>query len=188
MASTLLVTGIHREELAFGDHVSELVDRNRVDILRVPEGISHTKDGTADEFYYTIKHREIYLQLRQQVKRDYALVIDLHCGESQQGLYAEIFSHDVNLLQCLTKQLGQHDLETSVRCIQIIAEQTRQPGNDLAANEHPKARTWIPESVWSGRDFRYVGLEIFLEDGERGSKAELRFTRELIEIILACGT
>ena len=187
MANTLLVTGIHREELAFGDHVSELVDRDRVDVMRVPQGVSHARDGTGDEFYYTTKHREIYLQLRQQIRREYELVIDLHCGESEQGLYAELFCHDAHLMRCLTEQLRQRSLENTVRLIEIIAEHEAQPGGAVVKLENPKARTWIPESVWNGRDFRYVGLEVYLQDGERGSPHEWQFTRELIEMIIECG-
>ena len=188
MTNTLLVTGIHREELAFGDHVCEQVDRGQIDVMRVPEGVSHARDGTGDEFYYTTKHREIYLQLRQQIRREYKLVIDLHCGKGGQGLYAELFCHDTHLMGCLTKQLSERSLENNVRLIEIIAEHKAQPGGAVVKLEDPKARTWIPQSVWDGRDFCYVGLEVYLQDGERGSPREWQFTCELIEMIMECGT
>jgi len=79
MVDTLLVTGIHREELDFGDQVATLLDREKIELIRIPQGISHERKGN-DPFYYNICHREIYLQLRQQIKSDCRLLIDLHCG------------------------------------------------------------------------------------------------------------
>ena len=46
MSRNLIVTGIHREELAFGDRVSDLLGDLDIDVMRIPEGISHRKTGT----------------------------------------------------------------------------------------------------------------------------------------------
>ena len=47
---TVLVTGIHREELGFGDHVAALVNRGRVDIMRIPKGIPRAKTDPGKRF------------------------------------------------------------------------------------------------------------------------------------------
>jgi hypothetical protein len=36
----VLVSGVHREELAFGDMVPEGLDPSLADLLRIPEGLS----------------------------------------------------------------------------------------------------------------------------------------------------
>jgi len=186
MAETLLITGIHHEELAFGDRVSELCDHTQVDVMRVPQGISHARTGTDDEFYFATQHREIYLQLKQQVKSNYKLLIDLHCGLTENGLYAEIFTHDDDFIDCMTAQLTETGRQDQVRLIKIIAEFAKRSYTITADDSHPKARTWIPASIWNSHSFAYVGLEIYLSDQRQGTPNEWEFTRELISEIQHC--
>lgn len=40
MSRTLLVTGIHREELRFGDRVAALVDPDQVEVLRIARALA----------------------------------------------------------------------------------------------------------------------------------------------------
>jgi hypothetical protein len=95
MSAGVLVTGIHREELAFGDRVAALVDPEQVDLLRIAHGISNARTGTDGRFYSDTEHREIYLQLRQQLRqqpqwRGFPL-IDLHAGVDDHGPCADIY-------------------------------------------------------------------------------------------------
>ncbi len=133
MANTLLVIGIHREELAFGDRVAETVDRAAIDIMRIPSGISHARAATDDAFYFEARHREIYLQLRQQVKNRYRLVIDLHCGTRSQGRYAEVFSSAAPFRHSLNTLIAQNGWQDEVRVIKIVA-QGATPSDDAAGS------------------------------------------------------
>ena len=185
MVNTLLVTGMHREELGFGDRVAERVDKNKVEILRVPLGISHERTGTDDEFYYLVNHRELYLQLRQQVKRRYVLVIDLHCGLSDGSVHADVFSHDDSLLKCMGDAVTSRCLGDKVKLIKIIGEEGLKAHKLICAG-HPGARTWIPEEVWNNHNFVYVGLEVYLSGDETGTAEECSFACELVEVLQSC--
>lgn len=183
MTSTLLVTGIHREELHFGDHVAELLDPDRVDVLRIPQGISHSRPKAKDVFYYKTRHREIYMQVKQQVDRTCRLLIDLHCGRSTTSPSADIFCHDSTMLACLAPDPQVHAVEDSVRLVKIIEDDSPRTATEAAM---PIAHTWIPRELWDSPTFTYVGLEIYLHDSDEGDAAEWQFARTLIEHIEAC--
>ena len=185
-ADTLLVTGIHREELPFGDHVAALFDTDTIDIMRIPQGIPQARAGTRNPFYYDTQHREIYLQLCQQTKGRYRLLLDLHCGIDDTGKCADIFCHDQAFLDCLVQQRVTDSPAGSVRLIRIVeTENTAQAsGNNPVTNVH--AHTWIPREVWNDKHCIYVGLEIYLRSGNEGNEEDWRFTRTLIENIRTC--
>ena len=187
MSDTLLVIGIHREELAFGDRVAEILDQTAIDIMRIPTGISHSRTARDDAFYFETRHREIYLQLRQQVKNRYRLVVDLHCGIRSQGMYAEVFSSAEPFRQGLNALIAQKGWRDQVRVIKIVAQGAAPSGDVSGDDREPAARTWIPEKVWTDRSYRYVGLEVYLADGALGTPTEWSFARELIEAIRSCG-
>jgi len=186
MPEVLLVIGIHREELAFGDQVADLIDQAKIDLMRIPQGISHARTGTDDGFYFETRHREIYLQLHQQVKKNYRLIIDLHCGRRSNGNYAELFSSDDSFIACLNEAIKENGWHDEVRVIKIIAERPGPVYDVLNNKEQPKARTWIPERVWSDSNYRYIGLEIYLVDEASGSVSEMEFAAKLIETITQC--
>lgn len=186
MADTLLVIGIHREELAFGDRVADTLDQSAIDVMRIPAGISNSRTGADDAFYFKTRHREIYLQLHQQVKNRYRLLIDLHCGTRSQSRYAEIFSHEESLNGCLNAVIAKMGWSGQVRVIKIIAQGITSIDNGVKHEKDPKAITWIPEKVWADRTFRYVGLEVYLADGDLGTPSDWSFARELIEAIRGC--
>ena len=98
MNDTLLVTGIHRDELGFGDRVATVLPRGAVEVIRIPQGIPQPRRGPGEQFYSRTEHREIYLQLHQQVRGRYRLMIDLHKGLDETGRGAEIFCNDEALL------------------------------------------------------------------------------------------
>ena len=186
MAETLLVTGIHREELGFGDRVSGLLNRDHIHVMRIPEGISHVRTGRDSPFYYITRHREIYLQLRQQVKGRYRLLIDLHCGLNEAGYCADIYCRDEQLLQCVAERAKQIGVEKLLRMVKILADSEGENAVEDYRHNKTTARTLIPEQIWNNRDFCYVGLEIYLAKEGIGITEEWRFALELIETIQSC--
>ncbi|MDL1959415.1 MAG: hypothetical protein LWX01_05295 [Deltaproteobacteria bacterium] len=200
MPKPILVIGIHQEELAFGERVAELVEGLGIDVLRIEQGLSNRKPIFDDLFYYTTQHREIYLQLRQQVKKRYDLLIDLHSGINESESCADIFCKHVNMLNCLktvSKQCSniQCSLPEPVRFRRIIEDLEKI--DDLAVgnedldgktpqNIYPICRTVIPQTVWASKDFIYVGLEIYLPKPGEGTMEDWLFTAEIVECILKC--
>ncbi len=183
---TLLVTGIHREELAFGDRVATLLDTKNIQVLRIPEGISHSRTGTDDLFYYNTRHREIYLQLRQQVKGHYRLLIDLHTGLNDSGRCADVYCRDEAVLRCMAERSGATATGGQLRLVKILGD--FEAGNEGAGRKEIDvgARTSIPEQIWNDRSFVYLGLEIYLEDEGDGAMEDWRFACDLIGIVRDC--
>ncbi|MCP5426022.1 MAG: hypothetical protein H6970_13290 [Gammaproteobacteria bacterium] len=186
MAETLLVTGIHREELEFGDQVAALLDTHQIGVMRIPEGISHTRPGSEDLFYYNTRHREIYLQLRQQVKAHYRLLIDLHCGLNETGRCADVYCRDPWLLHGVAQASKPLGLGERLRVVRILGDSEEVEPPDDFPDILLWARTPIPEQIWNNRRFLYVGLEIYLADTGAGQAEDWRYARDLIETVRHC--
>ncbi|HRD35153.1 MAG TPA: hypothetical protein PLR02_12965 [Rhodocyclaceae bacterium] len=169
----LLVIGIHREELAFGRSVAGSLDRGRVAVLEIPEGLSGARPLPDQLFRYEALHQALYLQLLPHARGHYALLIDLHTGFDSQGPSADLITADVNLQRCLHKALAGASGER----VRVIPLGT---GGALAT------RTVIPELIWHNPDFAYVGIELYLPDGRAGWTRALALARKVIEMILAC--
>jgi hypothetical protein len=183
---TILVIGIHREELGFGDRVSAPVDPARVDVMRIPWGIPRAKKGQRERFYSRAQHREIYLQVHQQVKDRYRLMIDLHRGLDEKGRCADVFCHDETFLRCLGAQVQEFSGEYDVHLIRIVSPDdhgARSNGKSVADAE---ARTWIPSRIWLGGSPLYVGLEVYLTEDGDGKEEDWKFAHLLIDEIQAC--
>ena len=183
---TVLVTGIHREELGFGDHVAALVNRGRVDIMRIPKGIPRAKTDPGKRFYSAAQHREIYLQVLQQVKGRYRLMIDLHRGLDEAGRCADVFCHDETFLQCLCPKLRELPNDGNVNLVRIIASNKRIARPDTASVADAQARTWIPPRIWLCTWPLYVGLEVYLTTDSDGQENDWAFAHLLIGTLLAC--
>lgn len=200
MSKPILVIGIHKEELAFGERVAELLEESGIDVLHIDQGLSNRKPIFDDLFYYTTRHLEIYLQLRQQVKKRYDLLIDLHSGINESGVCADIFCKHVNMLDCLktvSKKCSniRCPLPESIRLIRIIedseeiddpAVENEAPDGKTPQNIYHVCRTVIPQAVWASKDFIYVGLEIYLPRPDAGTMKDWQFTTEIVEYILEC--
>ncbi len=200
MSKVILVIGIHREELAFGERVAELLEESGIDVLRIEQGLSSKKPVFDDLFYYTTRHQEIYLQLRQQVKKRYDLLIDLHSGINEPGACAEIFCKHVDLLDCLktvSKKCSniRCPLPGPIRLTRIIedsekiddpAEGNEEMDTKIRDQGYPFCLTVIPKAVWASKDFIYVGLEIYLPRPDAGTMEDWQFTAEIVESILKC--
>jgi hypothetical protein len=181
-ARTVLVTGIHREELSFGDQVAELLASETIDVLRIPEGVPQSCSDVDQQFYHEARQRELYLQLYQQVKRRYELLIDLHSGWDDDGPCADIYCHDPGTLQSLGRSLDSPFFDERVRLIQITGS-GESPSR--AERVDCEARTSIPDVVWRTPSPLYVGLELYLPDRQSPNEAT-SLAQALIKKIRGC--
>jgi hypothetical protein len=183
---TLLVIGLPRAELAFGDRVAEAVARAPVDVLRIPHGITQPRRSPRERFQSRTEHREIYLQLRQEVRGRYVRMIDLHHGLDAAGPAADVYCHDEAFLARLAARLrGRPGATDLIRLVRIVAPDDRDAGATETAAE-AVAATWIPAKVWRGDTPLYVGLEVYLTGEGREDHAGRAFARDLIADIYAC--
>ncbi|MGD9919029.1 MAG: hypothetical protein AB7U46_13505 [Paenirhodobacter sp.] len=181
----LLVTGIHRVELAFGDHVAS--GPGMPQVMRIPHGIARPRRGPGDAFLSRTQHREIYLQLYQQIAGRYRLVIDLHQGLDEAGRSAEIFCNDSQFLARCEARLACRSDRLNARLVRIAA-----PASGAETTPEPRgatdaaAYTWIPRKLWEGRAPLYVGVEVYLPRDGEGEDDDWSFGRDLIGEICAC--
>jgi hypothetical protein len=185
-ARTLLVTGVHREELGFGDRVAALLSTDRIDVLRIPKGITQRRTGTDEHFYATTEHREIYLQVRQQVRGRYELLIDLHSGIDEAGPCADVFCRRRPFLGCLAGRIRRAGGMEAIRLIRIAADDESIAPEDDDRIVDASARTWIPRVIWDQASPLYVGLEVYLARAGEGARGDWQFARRVIEAIRSC--
>lgn len=165
--ATLLVIGIHREELAFGSAVAAGLDRQRIDVLTIDHGLSGRRPRADQRFHYDTLHRALYLQLLAHVRDHHRLVIDLHTGIDSGAPCADLFSRDIPRIAAVLARA--QDLARRPRLIPLGA-----------AQEGTCAETIIPEEVWNSTRFLYVGLEIYLPETGAGRAEDLAYARALI--------
>lgn len=184
---TVLVTGIHREELNFGDRVARRCDSDDIDVLRIPEGVPQSCRDVHQQFYHETRQRELYLQLHQQVKGRYRLLIDLHSGTDEAGPGADIYCRDAEVLARIGTHLDGRELSDRVRLIRIV--DAREPAITVGAQTvvDAEARTSIPAAIWAGGRPVYVGLEVYLPKLSGTDEAETLACR-LIRSIQSCTT
>lgn len=179
-----LVTGIHREELGFGRKVAAKVENNVV-LVQIDKGLSHEKGFYENGFYYSAVHKEIYLQLHQQLRGKTNLVIDLHTGINESRYCADILSADTQLLRRMRSMLdatSQQRLSSSgdERLYQIIQPDDRRAQKELSFS---CCHTIIPQKIWAASEYTYAGLEIYLHEPGEGSTADSDYAVELIHML-----
>lgn len=181
----LLIIGIHREELAFGERVAEGLGPELIDLLRIPAGISGRRPQPDQVFYYELRHRELYLQIKAQIHGRYSLVVDLHCGLDQAGPCADVISRDTGLLACVerqaTERFGATPRSRPVRAV-LLEGQASNPSPPGVA----RGRTVIPPGVWDDPALCYVGLEVYLRRPGTGDERDWALARWLTRAVLAC--
>ena len=166
-ARTLLVIGIHREELAFGEAVAAGLDRSRFDVLRIPEGLSGHHPRPDQRFHFDTLHRALYLQLLPHIQPRHERVIDLHTGLDPHGPGADIFSRDTaRLAESLARASG---IQPVPRMISLF------PGDGVTS-----AETVIPPEIWRNPHFLYVGVEIYLPETGAGRSIDRDYTQALL--------
>ena len=181
----LLIIGVHREELAFGERVAEGLGPELIDLLRIPEGISGRRPHPDQVFYYELQHRELYRQIKDQIHGHYSLVVDLHCGLDQAGPCADVISRDTGLLVCVerqaTERFGTTPGSRPVRAVVLEGQASTSSPPGVA-----QGRTVIPPGVWDDPAFCYVGLEVYLRRPGAGDERDWALARWLIRAVLAC--
>lgn len=170
--ATLLVIGIHREELAFGSAVAAGVDRKRIDVLTIADGLSGRRPRADQRFHYDVLHRALYRQLLGHVRDHHRLVVDLHTGIDSGAPCADLFSRDIPRIAALLA--GSRDLPFQPRLIPLGG-----------AEEERCAETVIPEEVWRNARFLYIGLEIYLLESGAERAEDLAYARALVEALAA---
>jgi hypothetical protein len=171
--TTLLVIGIHREELAFGMAVAAGLDSARFDILTIKEGLSGSRPRQDQRFHYDTLHRALYLQLIQHVNDRHRLLIDLHTGLDPAGPCADIYSRDTaHLAACLIRDPAP---DPPPRLIPLVRN-----------GSGPSAETVIPREIWGNPRFLYLGLEIYLPEAGAGRAVDQAYARGLIEKVGQC--
>ncbi len=155
--ATLLLIGIHREELAFGRFVADALDARDAAVLAIPEGLSGRRPRPDQCFQYATLHRALYLQLLPRLTGHYRLLIDLHTGSDDAGPCADVFCANAGLRGTLAADASIASLPRASRAPRIVSL-----GADTA---EPHARTVIPPEIWNNPAFCYLGLELYLPAG-----------------------
>jgi len=184
-AETVLVIGVHREELAFGDQVVRGLDPSLADVLRIPRGLSGRNPRQDQRFYYETLHRELYHQLAVQIRGRYRLLLDLHCGLDESPPCADLISREPALLACVERRAAARFGETGgsgyLRSV-LLEEAPEARCLDTAT----PARTVIPRGVWSDPTFEYVGIEVYLASPGVGQPRDRELALWLIRSVIEC--
>ncbi|MFW5815308.1 MAG: hypothetical protein ACOCVP_00505, partial [Wenzhouxiangella sp.] len=151
---------------------------------RIPEGVSQRCRDVDQQFYHETRQRELYLQLHQQVKGRYRLLIDLHSGTDEAGPGADLYCRDAELLERIGTRLAP-ELGERVRLVRIVDAREPAGAGGPQAVVDAEARTSIPAAIWTGGRPVYVGLEVYLPEPADSTEAEELACR-LIRCIQAC--
>jgi hypothetical protein len=188
----VLVIGAHREELAFGDRVAESLRDTPVEILRIPNGISGRRPRQDETFRYGIEHRELYLQLRQQLRGRADLFIDLHAGQDADGGRADLYCQDQAFLECMRRRAPMRGSATrdgnddAVRCLPLRSAEDAGTEAVCEAQGVLGTRTAVPRAVWGAHSPLYLALEIYLRSPGDQDAGGTALARDLVELALTC--
>ncbi|MEG6508983.1 hypothetical protein V6C03_08365 [Methyloligella sp. 2.7D] len=191
MEKPLLLIGVHRDELAFGEHVAALLE-GRCDILRVEQGLDNDNPTPDEQFHYRIRHAEMYHQVLQNIGRRTGPVIDIHSGLNARGRCADIYCHDERFLACaeaaVAPQTERAGAFKDVRLVQIVAHDA--PERELSASValRPVVWTYIPHVVWQNPHFLYIGIEVFLASRGAGTPQDHAYGRDLVLLSADCAS
>jgi hypothetical protein len=174
-ATTLLVIGIHREELAFGEAVAAGLDRRRFDVLRIPEGLSGRHPRADQRFHFDTLHRALYRQLPPHIQTRHEQVIDLHTGLDPHGPCADLYSRDTAWLAERLAQAG--GLQPAPRLVSLL------PADPESGDSALSAETVIPPEIWRNARFLYVGVEMYLPEAGRGRQIDHDYARALLNVL-----
>lgn len=188
--ATLLVIGIHREELAFGQQVAAGLEPGEVAVLRIGEGLSGRRPRADERFRYDTLHRELYHQLLSHVRKGgYRLVIDLHTGIDRDGPCADIYCRDAALRRCLGEAMGQAHPAWLPRTRMLpICPTSREPLKQPPSKVLPYAAGIMPDQVWNNPAFGYAVLEVFLPEHRSQEARDWDYGRGLVRLIAGCGS
>ncbi len=179
MEKPLLLIGVHKSELAFGDQVARLLG-DAVNVLRVDEGLADAKPTPDALFHWCVRHKEMYSQVLQRVGRRRGPMIDLHTGLNQAARCADVYCHNEQFLSFLRHALSLQR-ESSVRVLPIVTDTSAVTGDTT-----PVARAYIPPAIWQSSRFLYIGVEVFLPVAGAGEPPDHAFAAQLVRLIIGC--
>lgn len=183
--TVLLVIGVHRGELAFGEAVAARLDPARFTVLRIPDGLSGRRPLPDGIDAYRRLHDELYHQIMRHLAPGHRLLIDLHTGIDEIRPSADVLTADPALLVHLAAACPAPG-DPPVRCIRLAdAHETPDP---RAANPvpWPIAHPDLPRRVWCQAHPRYVCVEVYLPAVGTGTPADHAFTAALLARIADC--
>ena len=183
---TCLVIGVHKKELGFGRQVADLFGQTDIRVVRIDKGLPQQESFIGRGFYYGAFHREMYLQLHQQMKNKIDLLIDLHTGINETGRCADIYCGDRHLLGRLEKTLNGNETEfidfsQAIRLFEITTVSSTVAAESTG---FPVCHTIIPSTVWKTARYSYVGLEIYLPKAGNGKQADWVYGADIIDGII----
>lgn len=176
---TLLVIGIHREELAFGQSVAAMLNRTRIDVLSIPDGLSGQHPLPDERFRYEMLHRALYLQLIPHVRGRYSLLIDLHTGLDEEGPCADIYTCTPEQLKPPLAGLMSPEAVSSGTPRLVRLGHTQASGRATGAD----GVTIIPPDIRQADDFLYAGIEIYLPQPGPGTADDWLYAAEIINAL-----
>jgi len=183
-----LVIGAHREELAFGEAVAKRLNRQRIDLLRIPVGLSGQRPGPGGLARYRQRHAELYQQIMEHVQPGQRVLIDLHTGFDERLCWADILCAEPALLRCIEQESAELPAPNGafVRGVQLVADDgSGVPSRDgrQAPESRPCVKPALPESVWNAKHLIYVGIEVYLAQPSYGTPAEAGFAAAVVETV-----
>ncbi len=194
----VLLIGAHREELGFGEAVAEQIDRQRIDLLRIPAGISGQRPGPDAIEGYRQRHAELYRQILEHVQPEQQVLIDLHTGFDERLCSADVLCAEPALLRCIEQKASELPaaVGASMRAVRLVAADGdthgvpssvgRQATESQATEVWPCVRPELPEPVWNAASPLYVGVEVYLAGLSSRAAAEVRFAAAVIKAVGEC--
>ena len=181
-ARALLVVGIHREERAFGEAVAAGLDREQIDVLVIPQGLSGRHPRQDQKFHSDTLHRALYRQLLAHVRGRYPLLIDLHTGYDADGPCVDLYSVEPDHWRGALRELAGAHADIGLRAIRLVANAA--DGGEVNGGDTPVAATVIPEEIWRNPAFRYLGVEVYLREPGAGDPRLWAYTRQLLSALV----
>jgi hypothetical protein len=181
-ARALLVVGIHREELAFGKAVAEGLDRDLIEVLVIPQGLSGRHPRQDQKFHSDTLHRALYRQLLAHVRGRYPLLIDLHTGLDAEGPCVDLYSAEPDRWRGALRELADAHPDIGLRAIRLVTNAA--DGGATNGCDTPLAATVIPEEIWRNPAFRYLCVEVYLREPGAGDPRLWAYTRRLLSALV----
>ncbi|MBK5930773.1 hypothetical protein [Halochromatium salexigens] len=192
----VLLIGAHREELSFGDAVAEHLDRQRIDLLRIPVGISGRRPGPDAIEGYRRRHAELYRQILEHVQPEQRVLIDLHTGFDERLYSADVLCAEPALLSCIERERAECAAASGgdVRPVRLVTADREAPARGLPGDQAdawpdawPRVRPELPVAVYASTAPLYIGVEVYLAAPSRAASAEARFAAAVIAVVGDCG-
>jgi hypothetical protein len=175
----LLIAGVHRQELEFGQKVIDLLQLQKcpLDMLIIPQGLSNQFDSVMDTLYRR-QHEEMYHQIKGHIKKRHSLIIDLHAGCSE-SFSIDLFSSQAQQYPCLKTEIIKKIIPEA-RAVNIKANL------EIQKDKHLTSYTILPKSIWKNNKFIYVGIEVYLEAYSSGNEADIQRSANMIDYLVQC--